>query len=127
MRIDMKNAGLTAIVIILTGAVALVATNPTTQQYQAFLEKTLARAVDKMEGPETARERKVIRDLLRSEGKKLVESLARANTVRKSYGFFSVFQTGALGVSVEVLGIAGMFFPLEDERELNRKLGQLAL
>jgi hypothetical protein len=123
----MKTAGLIALVVLLSVAVALAATNPTTHQYATFLETSLVRALDQMEGQETQREREVIRQLLRSQGKQVIESLTRSNTIRRSYGFFSIFETRALDVRVEVLGIGGMFFPLGDEEDLTRKLGQLVL
>ena len=126
----MKIVTLSILVVLLAAAVGLVATNPTTDQYTRFLEAVLSQALDKMDATETAEtpsERKLIRDLLKSQGSKVIQSLARSNTTRKDYGLFSVFETRAFGVRVQVLGIASRFMPLEDEQVLIRKLGQAIL
>jgi Domain of unknown function (DUF4359) len=123
----MKTANLVALLIVLATAVILAATNPTTQQYTVFLNASLVRALDRMEEQETSRERQIIRDVLKAEGKKVIESLARTNTVRKNFGLFSLFETNAFGIRVQVLGIASRFVPLENEKDLSTKLGRLIL
>jgi uncharacterized protein DUF4359 len=123
----MRTPTLVALLIVLATAVILAATNPTTQQYSVFLNASLMRALDRMEEQETSRERQIIRDVLKAEGKKVIESLARSNTVRKNFGLFSLFETNAFGIRVQVLGIASRFVPLGNEKDLSTKLGRLIL
>jgi hypothetical protein len=127
----MKTPSLLVLVGLLATAVGLAASNPTTEQYTAFLEASLTRALNQMAQADTAGEttpdRKLIRDLLKSQGTKVIRSLTRSNTVRRNFGLFSIFETSALGVQVQVLGIARQFVPLEDEKELLRKIGQLIM
>lgn len=126
----MKIVALIALVLLLGVAVLLAATNPTTEQYNAFLEASLTRALERM-GEDAVREatteKKMIQDLLRTQGKKIIQSMTRSNTIRHNYGLFSIFETTALGVRVQVVGVGSRFFPLEDEKEIVRKLGQLIL
>jgi hypothetical protein len=126
----MKIVALIALVLLLGVAVLLAATNPTTEQYNAFLEASLTRALERMGEDavqEATSEKKMIQDLLRTKGKKIIQSLIRSNTIRHNYGLFSIFETTALGVRVQVVGVGSRFFPLEDEKEIVRKLGQLIL
>jgi hypothetical protein len=122
----MNTSKLIILLLVLVLGVVLAATNPTTQQYSAFLNAALVRALDRMEAQGT-HERHLVHDLLRAEGKMVVESLARTNTVRKNYGLFCIFETNAFGIRVEVVGVGSMFFPLENEQELSAKLGRLIL
>jgi hypothetical protein len=126
----MKIWLLTVLVILLAVAVLLAATNPTTEQYSEFLEKSLARALERMgedSAQETAHEKQMIRNVIKSQGKQVIQALTRSNTTRRNYGFFSIFETTALGVSVEVVGVANRFFPREDEQEIIKKLGRLIM
>jgi len=68
-----------------------------------------------------------MQELLASQGKKILPTLIRSHTVRHNYGLFSLFETRVLQVDVTVVGVAGQFIPLDDEAELRKKLGQLAL
>jgi hypothetical protein len=122
----MQTSTLIILLMVLALAVVLAATNPTTEQYSVFLNASLMRALDRMDDQGT-RDRQLVRDLLRAEGKKVIESLARTNTVRNNYGLFSIFETNAFGMRVEVVGVGFMFFPLENEQELSAKLGRLIL
>jgi hypothetical protein len=125
-----KNAALLTLILLLGIAVVLARTNPTTQQYQAFLESSLTRTLERMgedNRQETSREKHMIRELIRSQGRKVIESVTRSNTIRHNYGLFSVYETTALGVRVRVLGIGTQFVPLEDEEAIVKKLGQLIL
>jgi hypothetical protein len=127
----MKTASLLILVILLAAAVGLAATNPTTEQYTVFLQASLNQALNQMEeaeiGSETRPEKKAIREILKSQGTKVIESLTHSNTVRRDFGLFSIFETSAFGVRVRVLGIGARFVPLEDEQALIRKLGQFIL
>jgi hypothetical protein len=126
----MKIWLLTTLVILLGAAVLLAATNPTTEEYSEFLETSLAKALERMGEDsiqETAHEKQMIRDLLKSQGKQVIHALSRSNTIRRNYGFFSIFETSALGVRIEVVGVAHRFFPREDEQEIVKKLGRLIM
>jgi hypothetical protein len=126
----MKIAALVTLILLLGIAVVLAGTNPTTQQYQAFLESSLTRALERNGEDnlqETSREKQMLRELIRSQGKKVIQSVTRSNTIRHNYGLFSIFETTALGVRVQVIGVGTQFVPLEDEQEIVKKLGQLIL
>lgn len=122
----MSTRLLIVIVTVLALFVALAATNPTTAAYGVFIETTFERALEHLQEPES-RDRKIIQELLASQGKKMIPALIRSHTVRRNYGLFSLFETRLLQVDITIVGIAGRFIPLDDEEELKKKLGRLAL
>lgn len=123
----MSNRTLLIIVILLSLCVALAATNPTTPEYGIFLQAALSQALHRMDETEPTNQRKIIRDLLRQQGKRVIESLIRSNTVRRNYGLFSIFETHAFDVRVVVVGVGMNFFPVDGQEEIARKIGQLVL
>ena len=125
--INMSTIGLAVVVVLLGVCVWLAATNPTTDDYGVFLEVMLGEALDRMEQADSPREHAEIRDLLRSQGKQIIKSVVRPNTIRHNYGLFSIFETRVLEFRLEVVGLSNHFFPGEDVEDLSRKLGQLML
>jgi len=123
----MSNRVLLSIVMLLGICVALAATNPTTPDYGKFLEAALSRALDRMDQEEPAPQRKVIQDLLISQGKRVIESVVRSNTVRRNYGLFSIFETRVFDVRVVVLGVGMTFIPIDGQEDIEKKLGRLVL
>lgn len=122
----MSNRVLLSIVMLLGICVALAATNPTTPDYGKFLEAALSRALDRMDQEEPAPQRKVIQDLLISQGKRVIESVVRSNTVRRNYGLFSIFETRVFD-GVVVLGVGMTFIPIDGQEDIEKKLGRLVL
>lgn len=120
----MRISVLILIVLLLAVCVTLAATNPTKQEYRTFLEAELARAMDKADRKQT-RDSEMIRDMLKTQGPKFIESIVGNRTIRSDYGLFSLFETRVLGVEVSFLGIARRFVPLSDQKELNRALDRI--
>lgn len=125
--ISMSTIGLAVVVVLLGVCVWLAATNPTTDDYGVFLEVMLGQALDRMEQAGSPREHAEIRDLLRSQGKQIIKSVVRPNTIRHNYGLFSIFETRVIEFRLEVVGFSNHFFPGEDVEAVSRKLGQLML
>lgn len=125
--IKMSTIGLAVVVVLLGVCVWLAATNPTTDDYGVFLEVMLGQALDRMEQAGSPREHAEIRDLLRSQGKQIIKSVVRPNTIRHNYGLFSIFETRVIEFRLEVVGFSNHFFPGEDVEAVSRKLGQLML
>jgi len=123
MRIS--NRVLLVLVGLLGVGVALVATNPTSAEYGHFLETQLSAALARMNPEEATSQQQIMRGLLTSQGKKVIDSLIRSNTARRDYGLFSVFTTRVLQVEVVVIGIGTRFIPLDRQEELIKKLGRL--
>jgi hypothetical protein len=123
MRIS--NRVLLVLVGLLGVGVALVATNPTSTEYGHFLETQLSAALARMNPEEATSQQQIMRGLLTSQGKKVIDSLIRSNTARRDYGLFSVFTTRVLQVEVVVIGIGTRFIPLDSQEELRKKLGRL--
>ena len=123
----MSNAGLALVAVLLAACAGMAGTNPTTQDYEAFLGATLSRALEHMEQAETSRDREVIRHLLRTKGQQVIDVLIRSNTVRRNYGLFSIFDTRVLDVRVRVVGVGNRFVPIDDVELITRKIGQLML
>jgi hypothetical protein len=123
MRIS--NRVLVVLVGLLAVGVALVATNPTSTEYGRFLETQLSTALARMNPEEATSQQQIMRDILTSQGKKVIDSLIRSNTARRDYGLFSVFTTRVLQVEVVVIGIGTRFIPLDSQEELIKKLGRL--
>lgn len=122
-----SNRVLLVLVILLGTCVALAATNPTSAQYGRFLETQLTKALQRMDPQEATSQQKIMRDILTTQGKKVIDSLIRSNTARRDYGLFSVFTTRVLQVEVVVIGIGTQFIPLDSQEDLIKKLGRLML
>ena len=123
----LSNTVLIILVSLLTLCVALAATNPTMTQYGRFLDTQLTKALARMNPEEANSQQKIMRDILRTQGKKVIDSLTRSNTVRRDYGLFSIFTTRVFQVEVAVVGVGAHFIPLDSQEELIKKLGRLML
>jgi hypothetical protein len=122
-----SNRVLFVLVGLLGMCVALAATNPTSTQYGRFLESQLIKALTRMDTNVAGSQQKIMRDILTTHGKKVIESLIRSNTARRDYGLFSLFTTRVLQVEVVVIGVGTQFIPLDSQEELIKKLGRLIL
>jgi hypothetical protein len=122
-----SNTVLVVLVSLLTLCVALAATNPTMTQYGRFLDTQLTKALARMNPEEANSQQKIMRDILTTQGKKVIDSLTRSNTVRRDYGLFSIFTTRVFQVEVAVVGVGTQFIPLDSQEELIKKLGRLML
>jgi len=122
-----SNAVLVVLVSLLTLCVALAATNPTMTQYGRFLDTQLTKALARMNPEDANSQQKIMRDILTTQGKKVIDSLTRSNTVRRDYGLFSIFTTRVFQVEVAVVGVGTQFIPLDSQEELIKKLGRLML
>ena len=122
-----SNTVLVVLVSLLTLCVALAATNPTMTQYGRFLDTQLTKALARMNPEDANSQQKIMRDILTTQGKKVIDSLTRSNTVRRDYGLFSIFTTRVFQVEVAVVGVGAQFIPLDSQEELIKKLGRLML
>lgn len=122
-----SNTVLVILVSLLTACVILAATNPTMDQYGRFLDTQLTNALARMNREDAGSQHKVMRDILTTQGKKVIASLTRSNTVRRDYGLFSVFTTRVFQVEIAVVGVGTQFIPLDSQDELIKKLGRLML
>jgi hypothetical protein len=122
-----SNTVLVVLVSLLTLCVALAATNPTMTQYGRFLDTQLTKALARMNPEEANSQQRIMRDILTTQGKKVIDSLTRSNTVRRDYGLFSIFTTRVFQVEVAVVGVGTQFIPLDSQEELIKKLGRLML
>lgn len=116
----LSNRTLLGIVIALGIGVALAATNPTTSDYGKFLEAVLNRALDRMDQMQPASQRKVVQGLLMSQGRQMIESVIRSNTVRRNYGLFSIFETRVFDVRLVVLGVGMTFVPIDGQEAIEK-------
>lgn len=123
----MGNRVLIIIVLLLGGSVALAATNPTTRDYDLFLEGLLNEALERTDQSGRKDERDLIKSLFKSQGKLIIDSVVHPNTRRRNYGLFSLFETRVFDVRVSVLGAGGVFVPLDGVDEATRKVGQILL
>jgi hypothetical protein len=121
------NRALIALVALLALCVALAATNPTRSQYGRFLEFEVTKALQRMDPSAASDQQKIMREILASQGKKIIESLIQANTVRRNYGLFSLYTTRVFQVEISVVGVGTQFVPLDSRDELAKKLGQVIL
>jgi hypothetical protein len=116
---------LLCLVIGLSIAVVLALTNPTMEQYLAFVQSELSQAIEHMDSSTPKRERTVIQNIFRSHGQELIQGVVRPNTIRRNWGLLCRFETKVLDVHVVVLGIGGHFIPLEGVDEAVLRLGRL--
>lgn len=112
------------IVLVLATSVALVLTNPTTDQYLSFVQAELVKAMDRMDQSTPEREGTVVRNIFRRHSQELLNSMVRPHTVRQNWGVFSRFETTVLGTRVVVIGICNQFIPVEGVDEAILTLGR---
>lgn len=123
----MKLWPLILLVTTLAASVALALTNPSLDDYVAFVETELGKALDRHESSAThAREREMVRTIFRAHSHELVESVVRPHTIQRNWGLFSLFETTALEAHIEVLAIGGRFLPLKGVDDAIVRLGRLA-
>lgn len=117
---------LAIIVLALAGAVGLALSNPTMDDYLQFVEQELGRAIDRMDQHTPSREQQLIREVFRSQSKKLIAGVVRPATVRRNWGLASQYETRVADTKVVVLGIGGRFIPVKGLEETTLKIGRMA-
>jgi Domain of unknown function (DUF4359) len=122
----MSSWHLGIVVAVLLSAIALAMTNPTTEEYLEFLELRLVMALDAMDRGAPDREKAMLRAVLRSQGKRLIEQTVRPHTTRANWGLWSVYRTNFMGTEVIVIGVASWFVPVSGVEEATVKIGRLA-
>jgi hypothetical protein len=121
----MSNTSLAVVVVLLGICVALALTNPTSQDYGAFLQAQLGLAVDRMDRTLPAQEQELLRGLYAANGKNLVALVLEKYTRRRNFGLFSLFESRVLEQKVVVVGVASRFIPVEGVEEAVLEIGRL--
>jgi predicted Zn-dependent protease len=114
------------VVGVLAGAVGLALSNPTMDDYLWVVEQELNNSLDRMDQSTPIREQQFIRQVFRSQIKKLIESVVRPHTVRHNWGVLSRYETQVADTKVVVLGIGGRFVPINGVEEATLKIGRMA-
>jgi hypothetical protein len=117
---------LCVVVIMLAGAIGLALSNPTMDDYLQFVEDELGKAIDRMDQNMPTREQQFIRQVFRSQSKKLIESVVRPATVRSNWGLLSRYVTHVADTKIVVVGIGRQFVPIEGVEEATLKIGRMA-
>jgi hypothetical protein len=117
---------LSLLVTTLSLCVGLALYNPTMDDYLAFVEAELGKAMDRSDPSQADRERVVVRSIFRAHSHELVGSLVRPRTVRQNWGLASVYETTLFGSRILVLGIGGRFIPMKGVDEAILRLGRMA-
>ncbi|MCP9471537.1 MAG: DUF4359 domain-containing protein [Nitrospira sp.] len=121
----MSLARLAFLVVILAGAVWAAWSNPTTDDYVRFVESELHRALDRLDERTSARDQRLIHEVIRAQNKQLMDGVVRPATIRKNWGFFSWYETRVAGAKVVVLGIGGRFVPISGTEEVVKTIERL--
>jgi hypothetical protein len=98
--------------------------NPTTDQYLAFVQAELTKAMDRMDQSTPEREGAMVRNIFRLHSEELLNSMVRPHTIRQNWGVLSRFETRVLGTRVVVIGIGNQFIPVEGVDEAILILGR---
>ncbi len=114
------------VVGVLAGAVGLALSNPTMDDFLWVVEQELNNSLDRMDQSTPIREQQFIRQVFRSQIKKLIESVVRPHTVRHNWGVLSRYETQVADTKVVVLGIGGRFVPINGVEEATLKIGRMA-
>lgn len=122
----MRLVRLAMVVLALAGAVGLALSNPTMEDYLQFVEQELGRAIDRMDQHTPSREQQLIREVFRSQSRKLIAGVVRPATVRRNWGLASQYETQIADAKVVVLGIGGRFIPIKGLAETTLKIGRMA-
>jgi len=115
---------LSLVVAVLAVSVILALTNPTTDQYLAFVQSELTKAMDRMDQSTPEREGTVVKNIFRRHSQELLNSMVRPHTIRQNWGVLSRFETIVLGNRVVVIGIGNQFIPIEGVDEAILALGR---
>jgi hypothetical protein len=99
--------------MILAVSVALAYMNPTMDQYLAFVQAELVKAMDKMDRSTPEREGALVKNIFRRHSEELLNSMVRPHTMRHNWGILSRFETTVLGTQVVVIGIGNQFIPIK--------------
>jgi hypothetical protein len=94
--------------------------------YLRFVEQELSKAIDRMDQGTSTREQQFIRQVFRSQSRKLLEFIVRPNTTRQNWGIASQYETHVADTKVIVLGLGGRFIPLQGVEEVMLKIGRMA-
>lgn len=121
----MSNIKLAILASLLGLCVVLALTNPTSQDYGAFLQVQLGLAAARMDQSLSEQERTLMRGLYETQGPKLIELVLQKYTQRRNFGLFSLFESRVLEQKVVVMGVASRFIPVEGVDEATVKLGRL--
>ena len=113
-------------VIALGLGIALVLSNPTTDDYLQFVEGQLGKAMDRSEQNHSGREQAMLKSIFRSHSHELMETAVRPHTIRRNWAVMSIYETSLFDVRIVVLGVAGSFIPLKGIDEAILRLGRLA-
>lgn len=117
----MSNRSLGFLVLLLAACVWLALANPTTEDYVVFLERQLVLALERR--PQGKSD--LVGAVLAAQGRQVIGAVVRPNTVRRSYGLWSLFETSLLGERVLVLGAGGLFLPLDGIESATKKIETL--
>ena len=117
---------LTIVVIGLALGIALVLSNPTTDDYLLFIEGQLGKAMDRSEQNPSTREQAMLKSIFRSHSHELMETAVRPHTLRRNWGVMSIYETSLFDARIVVLGVGGSFIPLKGIDEAILRLGRLA-
>jgi hypothetical protein len=104
---------LALVTMILAVNVVLAYMNPTMDQYLAFVQAELGKAMDKMDQSTPEREGALVRNIFRRHSEELLNSMVRPHTIRQNWGILSRFDTAVLGTRVVVIGIGNQFIPIK--------------
>ena len=114
------------VTVVLAVSVVLVLMNPTMDQYLAFIQAELAKAMDRMDQSTPQREGALVRNIFRRHSEELLNSMVRPHTTRQNWGILSRFETMVLGTRVVVIGVGNQFIPIEGVDEAIMTLGRRA-
>jgi hypothetical protein len=121
----MSLARLAFLVVILAGAVWAAWSNPTTDDYVRFVESELHRELDRLDERTSARDQRLIYEVIRAQSKQLMDGVVRPATIRKNRGLFSWYETQVAGTKVVVLGVGGRFVPISGAEEAAKTIERL--
>ena len=117
---------LSLLVATLSACIVLALFNPTMEDYLAFVEAELAKAIEQSDQSQPSRERQMVRSIFKSHSRELVWSVVRPHTIRNNWGLASVYDTSVLDSRILVLGICGHFIPMKGIDDAVLRIGRLA-
>jgi hypothetical protein len=122
----MRIVQLSVVIILLMASIGLVLWNPTMEDYLAFVEAELAKAMDRSDQGASTRENTMLKSIFRSHSHELMNTAVRPRTIRRNWGVMSLYETSVFDSRILVLGVGGYFIPLKGIDEAIVRLGRLA-
>ena len=114
----MKTTLLMVLVLVLGTGWWLADTNPTPKAYKKYQEQLIQQGILKLQ---SSKKSSVLKQLVTNQNSPFLKSVLESQTTHQDYYFATLFETQVFSSRLQVLGIGGKFYPLDDPDTVIKK------